>query len=96
MLQVAVERGLAQRVSAIRLGHEQRLVHSAFVSLRLYSRGHKLARVAETFAGRELLSKALRQWVAVRVRIWHPSQPAAENLGEHAHGPACCIPPNLG
>ena len=72
MLQVAAARRLAQKVTTFRLDHEQSLkltlLHSAFVALRLYSKGHRQARAAEAFAGRQLLSKALQQWVASKVR----------------------------
>ena len=97
MLQVAVERGLAQQVSAFRLARQQRLklplLRSALVALRLYSKGHKLARAAEALASRQLLSKALRRWMAAKVRIRQQSSFATYKLGVHSHGSACCVAP---
>ena len=69
MLQVALKSAFAQKVSAHRLAREQHLLHGAFVALRLYNKGHKQARAAEAFASRQVLSKALQQWVAAKVRI---------------------------
>ena len=60
MLQVAVARRIAQKVTAFGLDREQRLkvtlLRSAFVTLQLYSRGHKLARAAQALVSKQLLS----------------------------------------